>query len=217
VLTLLLTRHGHTDRSEPAQYLGQTLDIGLSDRGRADALRLRDRLADVALARVISSPLRRALETARLVRPDDPIDTDARLLEADYGAWEGQTVETIGARHPRERALWDVDPASRAPAGGESGQQIADRARAFASDLSAWERQLGRPEDDHRVLVVGHSTLNRILVAALLGVPISEYRRRFRQDWLNLTVLRVADDGLLAELLLGNDVAHLRGTSGVTW
>jgi broad specificity phosphatase PhoE len=84
-------------------------------------------------------------------------------------------------------------------------------------DLSRWEVGLRLPDADHRVLVVAHGTLNRILLAVLLGTPLSEYRRRFRQDWVNLTVLRVTNDGLAALLLLANDVSHLRGTRGITW
>ena len=64
--------------------------------------------------------------------------------------------------------------------------------------------------------MVSHSTLNRVLLARCLGIPLRHYRRRFRQDWTNLTVLRfVGHEG--AELTLCNDVAHLRGTTGVTW
>jgi hypothetical protein len=65
---------------------------------------------------------------------------------------------------------------------------------------------------------VGHSTLNRILLAVVLGVELQDYRRRLRQDWLNLTVLRFSThdpDGAL--LLLANDVAHLQLESGVAW
>jgi broad specificity phosphatase PhoE len=65
---------------------------------------------------------------------------------------------------------------------------------------------------------VGHSTLNRVLLAVALGVPLRDYRRRFRQDWANLTVLRHGSRyGGGWQLLLANDVAHLRGITGATW
>ena len=56
VLTILLTRHGHTERSEPEQYLGQTVDTALDERGRASAARLGERLADVRIDRIVASP-----------------------------------------------------------------------------------------------------------------------------------------------------------------
>jgi len=215
VLTIVLTRHGHTDRSEPDQYLGQHIDIPLSARGRADAERLRDRLAMVRFDRVISSPLQRAAETATILTPGAAISTDARLMEADYGDWEGQTTEVLAARWPDLRTAWMADPARVSPPNGENGARIARRARSFLRDLVDDERHL-TGDDERRVLVVGHSTLNRVLLTVALGVPVRDYRRRFRQDWLNLTVLRMAPDGR-ALLLLANDTDHLRSPGTIPW
>jgi probable phosphoglycerate mutase len=215
VLTIVLTRHGHTDRSEPEQYLGQTLDIPISDRGREQAVALHDRLASVTFGRVLSSPLRRARQTAEVIRPDAIIEIDDRLKEADYGAWEGLTIDEIDARWPAERASWEADPTKASPPSGERAQDVAQRAAQLLADLRHWDAGLGAADRDHRVLVVGHSTLNRVLLAVAL---LSEYRRRLRQDWVNLTVLRyVPEDADGAQLLLANDLAHLRGVAGLTW
>jgi broad specificity phosphatase PhoE len=218
MLSILLTRHGHTDRSDPEQYLGQTIDVPLSEKGRGAALELGTRLEGISLARVVSSPLKRAVETASLVRPNDPIELDDRLKEADYGAWEGHTIEEIEARWGRAREMWEADPAGFAIPGGESGGDVARRVRSFIEGLVEWEKGLPSGEEDHRVLVVAHSTLNRVLLAVCLGVPLRDYRRRFRQDWANLTVLRFGDEyGSGAMLLLANDLGHIRGHSGITW
>jgi alpha-ribazole phosphatase/probable phosphoglycerate mutase len=218
MLTVLLTRHGHTDRSEPDRYTGQTIEAHLTETGLAGARALGQRLAGVAIARVLSSPLERALDTARLIRPDQVVETDERLMEADYGDWEGLTTEDIEARWPAERTRWEADPASVPYPAGESGKDVARRARSFLDDLIAWEGALSDPESDHRVLAVGHATLNRVLLTVALDVPLRDFRRRFRQDWVNLTVLRFdreSDEG--AMLLLGNDLAHVRGIRGATW
>jgi len=216
VLTLVLTRHGHTDRSEPDQYLGQRIDIALSVRGRADALKLRDRLAGIGFDRVISSPLHRAAETAAIVEPDRTIETDPRLMEADYGDWEGQVTEVLAERWPDLRRAWMDDPARLGPPNGENGDAIAARARAFLLELAATELPLTADGTERRILAVGHSTLNRVLLTVALGVPTRDYRRRFRQDWLNLTVLRLAPDGT-AMLLLANDTAHFRARGMTPW
>jgi broad specificity phosphatase PhoE len=222
MLTLILTRHGETDKSHPEQYLGQRMRASLTATGRAAAVALGDRLADVELARVISSPLARARETAGLIRPGDAIQTDERLMEADYGAWEGHTVEEIEAGWPEERRRYEVDPARWGPPDGESGEDVARRAAEFLDELVAWAdgsgSRGGSPARDPHVLVVGHATVNRVLLAVCLDVPLRDYRRRFVQDWANLTVLRFPgsrDAG--GQLLLGNDVSHLRGVRGATW
>jgi broad specificity phosphatase PhoE len=218
MLSILLTRHGHTDRSDPEQYLGQTIDVPLSEKGRSAALQLSTRLDGISLARVVSSPLKRAVETASLVRPKDSIELDDRLKEADYGAWEGHTLEEIEERWGPAREMWEADPAGFAILGGESGGDVARRVRSFIEALVEWEKGLRSDEEDHRVLVVAHSTLNRVLLAVCLGVPLRDYRRRFRQDWANLTVLRFGDQyGSGAMLLLANDLGHVRGHSGITW
>jgi broad specificity phosphatase PhoE len=218
VLTLVLTRHGHTDRSEPDQYLGQTIDIPLSVRGRADATHLRDRLTGIRFDRVISSPLQRARETAGIIAPDAIIETDPRLAEADYGAWEGVPAEQLDADFPVERAAWKDDPEARGAPGGENGAAIALRAAGFLADLGAWEAKHLAAGDraERRVLAVGHSTLNRVLLTVALGVPVRDYRRRFRQDWLNLTVLRLESDGR-GLLLLANDTTHFRSPGDLPW
>jgi broad specificity phosphatase PhoE len=216
VLTLVLTRHGHTDRSEPDQYLGQTIDIPISARGRADAEHLRARLDGIRFDRVIASPLVRAQETARLIVPGRPVEADARLMEADYGDWEGQTTEALAERWPDLRRAWMEDPARIGPPNGENGLRIARRARSFLRELVTQEAAAIDGPGDRRILVVGHSTLNRVLLCVALGVPIRDYRRRFRQDWLNVTVLRLADDGR-ALLLLANDRSHLHPPGEAPW
>ncbi len=209
----MLTRHGSTPRSEPEQHLGQRIDIELSDAGREAARALARRLAGVEFARVVSSPLRRSRETAAIVT-DAPVETDPRLAEMDYGEWEGLTYEQINERYGDVRRLWEADPASLACPGGESGDDVARRVRSWLEDMI----EATEGPEEQRVLAVAHSTTNRVLLAVALGVPVRDYRRRFRQEPANLTVLRFSGPrGSGAQLLLGNDVGHLRGLSGITW
>lgn len=209
MLQLIVTRHGHTDRSEPEQYLGQRIVANLSERGRASAAGLRDRLAAVALDRVVSSPLARAAETARIAAPTHDVETDARLAELDYGDWEGHTIAEIEAGWPELRDQYDADPASFNFPGGESGEEVAERVASLVDELAGWasaEPMVGR---DRRVLLVGHSSVDRILLAHCLGVPIRDYRRRFVVTWASLSVLRYRSDPSAGPmLLLYNDVAH---------
>lgn len=215
MLTLLLTRHGHTVRSTPETYLGQRIAAPLSDRGRADAEGLAARLAGVPIDRVVSSPLERAAETARIVAGHRvAIETDARLMEMDYGSWEGRTADDVERVLAADYARYDEDPSTLHVGGAESGTDLAVRVRGFIGDLLDWWQA---EEGDRTVLVVGHSSLNRVVMAVLLETPLRDYRRRFQFDWLSLTVLRwsARDAGPL--LLLANDMAHLRGTTGATW
>ncbi|MGI8703952.1 MAG: histidine phosphatase family protein [Candidatus Limnocylindrales bacterium] len=217
MLTLVLTRHGATPRSEPEQHLGQRIDIGLSEKGRAAASSLGERLRDVPFERVVASPLKRARETAEIAVPGAEVEADDRLLEMDYGRWEGLTYGEIDARDAEARRFWEADPANLACPGGESGSDVGRRVRSFLEQLIE-STLTGDTATDHRVLAVAHSTTNRILIAVALGVPLRDYRRRFKQDPANLTVLRFAGQlGSGGLMLVGNDVAHCKGMSGPTW
>ena len=216
MLTLLLTRHGEAAPNDI--MLGGQLDMSLTPRGRGEAEALAHRLVGIRLDRIVSSPMNRALETAQAVATGRPVEVDDRLRELDYGRWEGLTADEVEARDPELRASWDADPAATTAPGGESGAAVAARAREFLAETLAREFALDA-EGERRVLVVAHGTFNRILLCVALGVPVRDFRRRFVQDRTNLTVLRFertdGPDG--AQLLLANDVAHLRGHGQTPW
>jgi broad specificity phosphatase PhoE len=240
MLNLLLTRHGNAAPDDV--ILGGRLDLPLTGKGRAEAQALAGRLTGIRIDRIIASPMLRALETARIVAGGRPVEVDERLRELEYGRWEGLTHAEIQSRDPELRARWDADPAAIRAPGGESGDDVAIRARSFLLDLLAAEspaapsaaphrspdpggshgpasEQRAEAEGERRVLVVAHGTYNRILMCLALGVPISDFRRRFLQDRTNLTVLRYEQgdtpDG--AQLVLANDVGHLRQPGEAPW
>jgi broad specificity phosphatase PhoE len=243
MLTLILTRHGQAASADI--MLGGQLDVPLTPQGRHEAEALAWRLAGVRIDRIISSPMLRALETAQTIATGRRVEVDERLRELAYGRWEGLTYGEIEARDPALRARWDHDPGSTHSPGGESGEDVAARALSFLVELLEVElatavahaAAVGRhspdpggsrgvvseaqaeAEGERRILVVAHGTLNRILMCVALGLPVSDYRRRFVQDRTNLTVLRYehndTPDG--AQLILGNDVGHLRSTGEAPW
>jgi probable phosphoglycerate mutase len=233
MLTLVLTRHGLTDRSEPEQHLGQRLDVSLNEAGRRQAKALGRRLAKVHFDRAIASPLFRAQETAELVTSSVHIETDPRLKEMDYGGWEGMTYAQIAERDGAYRREWELAPDRLACPGGEAGGDVAVRVRSFLDDLlaehKAWHARAsfratfeGGPTaqpPERPILVVGHSSTNRILLCIALGTDIRDYRRRFVQGQANLTVLRWDAGGGPGDgkLLVGNDLAHLLPVDGPPW
>jgi probable phosphoglycerate mutase len=225
MLTLVLTRHGLTPRSEPEQHLGQRIDVVLSAAGRAQAEALGRRLVGVPVERILASPLRRATETAEIVRSGlltrPAVETDARLREMDYGEWEGLTYQQIEERDGPARTRWEADPARVACPGGESGDDVAARATDFLVDVIAWhDARHGVDSPEERpVLVVAHSTLDRILACVAAGIPVREFRRRLTQDPANLTVLRFEHGGgpSDARIVVLNDTAHLRPPGSLPW
>ena len=221
MLTLLLTRHALTDRSIPEQHLGQRIDLPLDGAGRAQAAALARRLAGVTFERIISSPLTRALETAEILADGGPVERDPRLMEMDYGSWEGLTNEELAHDHATARRRWEQAPDILRYPGGESGNEVAARVGAFLAELldDHVDRHGAGSAAQTPVLAVGHSSTNRILMCVALGLPIREFRQRFVQSQANLTVLRFehGDGPSDARLVVLNDTAHLHEPGQLPW
>lgn len=128
--TIYLARHGETAWSAAGLHTGRT-DLPLTERGKANARLLGARLAAISLARVYSSPLRRALDTCRLAGRASRVEVDADLVEWDYGDFEGQTSAEIRQSLPDWELFRDGCP------GGESVADVARRADRVAQRLAA--------------------------------------------------------------------------------
>ncbi len=185
---LLLIRHSTTDASASGRNLGQGSDPPLSAAGVELAARLgssiRSELAELPLSelRLVSSSAQRCLETAQAVGTAldhrAEVEIDPRLLEIDYGVWEGLTADECWAREPELRAAWERDPFSTHTPDGESGADVAARAFPAFAELETW-----LAEDRARaVVVVAHNHVNRLRLTAILGWPMASYRRRVSQD-----------------------------------
>jgi len=150
---IVLARHGETEWSALGRHTGRT-DIPLTDAGRDQARRLGRALAGRSFARVLSSPLSRAADTARLAGFGDQVAFDDDLREWDYGVYEGRTRVEIAAEEPG----WTVW--TRPIRGGESLEELGARA----------DRVIGRllPLRGD-VLVFSHGHFLRVLASRWIG------------------------------------------------
>jgi broad specificity phosphatase PhoE len=194
-------RHGETEWNLEGRVCGRT-DVLLSDAGRRQAWLLAQRLKSIPVEALYSSPLRRALDTARIIgnaTGNEPV-VDDRLAELNYGTWEGKMFEEIQKADPLAYQAWIADPGRTAPPEGESGEQLVERAAPFLADVAL------RHERGNAV-VVCHKTLSRLLACHILGVPLSEYRRRVAVENAALSIFQRTDEGW--RLLVLNDTSHL--------
>jgi probable phosphoglycerate mutase len=187
----VLLRHGETEWSRDGRHTGRT-DIELTENGREQARRAAAAVAGFLPARVLVSPLRRALETATLAGLE-PLEERDDLMEWDYGAYEGLTTVQIRANRPGW-VLWD----DGCP-GGEDSAAVGRRADRVIAEVLASEavtilvahghllrvlgaRWLSLPPDGGRLLVLGAATLS------LLGC-----------EWDTQVIRRWNDDSHLAD------------------
>ena len=196
-----LIRHGATELSAEDRFAG-AIDVLLSDGGRDQARRLGDRLASEAIAVAFASPMKRTMETARLVVaphgiPVTPVDG---LREIAHGRWEGKTREDVEREFPEEYARYEHDPFSFAPVDGESGLQVT--ARALPALL-----QIVEAHCDKQIVIVSHKATIRLLLSTLLGFDPRKYRDRLDQAPCGLNILDFKDVAH-ARLTLFNDTSH---------
>ena len=152
-----VARHGETEWSRELKHTGRT-DVGLTPRGERQARALGVLLSEHAFVRVLSSPLRRARDTARLAGFAEPEVIDD-LREFDYGEYEGLTTREIREARP-EWDLWtDGCP------GGETAEQVGVRMDRVLEEIV---------EPDGDVLVFAHGHCLRILAAQWLGLDATE-------------------------------------------
>ena len=119
---VFLVRHGATTLSTEDRFSGAE-GAELSEQGRAQAESLGERLRSERISAVFSSPYARAMETARIVTTGwttRPVPVDG-LREISHGHWEGLRRQEVEERFAAEYAMWEQDPFTYAPSGGESG------------------------------------------------------------------------------------------------
>ena len=134
---ILLIRHCEVPDEYRGRCIGST-DVPLSEAGRAAARNLAPQLASFAPETVVSSPLRRAVETAELAAPGREIRFDPRLTEIDFGAWEALTFAEIEQRAtPEELRCWSESPGEMRFPGGESFPAFRRRVDAAFAELLA--------------------------------------------------------------------------------
>ena len=150
-----LARHGETAWTLTGQHTGRT-DIPLTARGERNARSLAPRLTGARFARVLTSPLSRALRTCALAGFGGLAEIDPDLQEWDYGQYEGRRTADIRQERPGWELFRDGCP------GGESVEEVGARADRVLARLRAVEGN---------VLVFSHGHCLRVLAARWLGLP----------------------------------------------
>jgi broad specificity phosphatase PhoE len=155
-------RHGATQWSTAGKHTGRT-DVPLSSEGEQQAKRVGALIADRTFALVLASPLSRAVRTAELAGLQH-IETDADLVEWDYGGYEGMTTAEIRRVIPGW-SLWRDGVTNRAD--GDPGERVADVGARADRIIARVLPVLGSGD----VALVSHGHFLRVLAARWLSLP----------------------------------------------
>ncbi len=169
-MTLLyLMRHGETELNTKGVYYGWT-DCGLSEKGVKQAQKVALMLKDIKFDTVISSPLKRAKDTAAIVSkfPPEEIVLDGRLKELNFGSWEGRHYQSIQEWDRENWDLWVNNWKEAAPPGGESFMDMYRRVEESVKEIL--EKYSGQT-----LLVVTHQGCLRMIMSILLNLDYDGY------------------------------------------
>jgi probable phosphomutase (TIGR03848 family) len=177
--TVILVRHGRTSANASGTLAGRTPGVRLDDTGTEQARRTAERLAVVPLAGVVTSPLERCRQTAKIItsaHPAAPPTVSERgITECDYGEWQGRLLKDLA-----KEKLWSVvqtQPSAAAFPGGESLQAMQARS------VAAVRRHDAAIEAEHGPgavwVAVSHGDIIKSVLADALGMHLDLFQRLF--------------------------------------
>lgn len=187
--TVILARHGRTAANASGVLAGRAPGIGLDDFGIKQAEHAGKRVEGMGLVKVLSSPMQRCQETARIICPDRQPEVDGGFDECDYGAWTGSSLKDLALED-----LWrtvQIHPSRAQFPNGESIAQMASRAVAAIRRIDALvTTEFGA---DSVWMVVSHGDVIKAILNDALGAHLDAFQRIVVAPG-SLSVIRYAAD-----------------------
>lgn len=172
-MKLYLVRHGETDKNKTKCLQGQS-DTELNEYGRELARKTAEGLKDVAFDEIYTSPLKRARETAEIIRGDRdiPVYEEPAIIEIAFGAYEGCCYGKDGYNVPDPEFMnfFQAPEKYRAPEGGESFGDVIARTGRFLEGLAAEKKN-----KDKTILLSTHGCALKAMLAYLRKTPIENF------------------------------------------
>ena len=201
-MDLILVRHGETDANREGILMGSSEGPTLNARGRSQATNVAEALKREHSFHLYTSPARRAKETAGIISKtfNTPLTVVDDLTEIDVGCLEGLTHTEVSHNYPSYMAAWERDAATCIHPGGETMQDLQDRAWRTIEHFSAVHA-------DDTVVAVSHCFTILATLARVLDMPL----RHFRRVRLDLgAMVRLELNPGKSEVVSSNENWHLR-------
>jgi phosphoserine phosphatase len=201
-IRILLIRHGETEFNKIHRFQGR-VNVPLNQEGIDQARALGRALKNERLAAIYSSPLTRAVETARLVKcfhPSTPFFEEPGLIEMDLGEFDGMEGQRWAECYPDFRSRWLEAPATLRMPGGESLQDVLNRV------VETLDRITLNYSPKSTLLISSHNFVNRVILCHALGKSLDRFRE-LRQGNATLNVLYKAGRKFWVEVI--NEQSHL--------
>jgi phosphoserine phosphatase len=204
-MDIILARHGETEWNVSEVFRGRA-DIDLNETGRKQAKLLGEYLSGTVVKAVYSSPLKRALNTAKAIAGHHHLGVEVtpHLNDLNFGEWEGLQVEEVKQKYPRPFELWAIRPEKVRLPGGETLDEVRERAMKVVNGATV--------SHTGNVVLVTHRVVIKILICALLGLDNSHFWN-VMVDTCGLTTFRYERKKYL--LVRHNDISFLKPLKAV--
>lgn len=162
---LIFVRHQRTLLNKPNLFLGQKLDPGIISTKKHELRKISEKLGEVRIDKIYSSPLRRCLETVNLIKPQlgiDSIVVDDGIKEMNYGAMDGKSLDDLKKEYPEIVSGWKNKADPRFPQ-GENTHDVIQRVNHFLDACN------------ENALVCSHNVIIRSLIGSQLGIPMHKW------------------------------------------
>jgi len=189
--TLLLIRHGRTAANAEGILAGRTPGVVLDEVGRDSTLALSLRLREVKVAQVVVSPLERTQETAGLLFDASlPIELEDRLLECDYGTWQGMKLSELSTNE-----LWPIVQQRPDEMIFPEGESMNDMATRASSAMREWDAKLVAEHGSDVVwAAVSHGDIIKAICADAMGLPLRKFQT-LMIDPASVSVVHYSEQG----------------------
>ena len=182
--TVLLLRHGRTASNANGGLAGRQ-PVELDDTGRRQGAAVGERLRELPLAVVVTSPLVRCRQTLELALPDVVPAVDEGLIECGYGDWEGQPLKKL-AKEP----LWKVVQQHPSGAVFPNGEAMAAMSTRAVAAIRRWDAAVAEQHGPEALwLACSHGDVIKAIVADALGLHLDEFQR-IVADPASISVIR---------------------------
>jgi broad specificity phosphatase PhoE len=197
-----LVRHGQTDWNRDLRFRGR-IDVPLNERGRREAEAIAEALRDENIDAIYTSPLSRAVESARPAARlfNLEIVPVEGLIDISYGTWEGLPFHEVRQRYTDEYLKWEERPHLVRFPSGETLDEVRERSLGALRDIVS-------NNPGKSILIIPHRVINKVIACAILGINNSHFWE-IKQDTGCINVIDYSSEGFA--LCMMNDTCHLRG------
>lgn len=201
VTTVYIVRHCEAEGNLLGEFQGST-DCDITEKGKLQLIKLKERLKDIHFDAVYSSPLKRALKTARAGAGENAeIIIMKELREINGGAFEGKKWRELPVLYPEEFDLWQNDFGNFKAPEGESVREVYNRMAKAFSDIVSMNK-------GKTIGIFSHGCSIRTLLTYIKGLPAEKVAETDWSDNTAISCVEVAENGEMT-LLYENDSRHI--------